>query len=386
MNLHEYQAKEVMKAYGLPVLNGYLCHTPEEAEKAAKDLGTAVCVVKAQVHAGGRGKAGGVKLAKSPEEAKQIASEILGMTLVTPQTGEQGKLVSKIYVEAGCPIENEYYVSLVLDRATKSISVIACAEGGTEIEEIAEHTPEKIINVQINPNAGYQSFQGLEVAFKLGLDAKQARGFSPILEKLYKVFIEKDLDMIEINPLVLTTDGEFLLLDAKCAVEDNALFRHPDLKEMMDEDEIDPKELRASKFGLSYVSLDGTIGCMVNGAGLAMGTMDMIKFCGGEPANFLDVGGGASKETVTEAFKILLSDDKVKGILINIFGGIMQCDVIAEGVLSAAKEIGVSVPLVVRLQGTNVKEGREILANSDLDIVSAETLDEAAMKIVELTK
>ena len=386
MNLHEYQSKKILKSYGLPILNGYLCYTPLEVEASYDNLKSAVCVVKAQVHAGGRGKAGGVKLAKSAKEAKEAANQILGMNLITPQTGAEGKVVKKVYVEAGCNIAKEYYLSLVLDRASKSVSVIACSEGGTEIEELAEHSPEKIFKAQINPSAGYQSFQGLEIGFQLGLDSNLALKFSGILSKLYSVFMQKDLALIEINPLVLTKDNEFVLLDAKCSVEENALFRHPDLKEMNDYEELDPRELQASKFGLSYVGLDGTIGCMVNGAGLAMATMDIIKFSGGEPANFLDVGGGASKETVTEAFKILLSDEKVKGILINIFGGIMKCDVIAEGVISAAKELGVKVPLVVRLQGTNVEQGRKLLSESGLNIVPAETMSEAAKKIVELAK
>lgn len=384
MNLHEYQSKQILKALGLPVLKGYLCYTPGEAEAAADNLDTPVCVIKAQVHAGGRGKAGGVKLAKSSLEAREHAESILGMKLVTPQTGAEGKIVRKVYVEAGCDIDKEYYLSLLVDRAKKSIAVVACSEGGTEIEELAEKSPEKIIKTYIDPRAGFQSFQGTETGLKLGLDIKLARKFSVLLAKLYDVFIEKDLSLIEINPLVVTKDQEFVLLDAKCSVEENALFRHPELKELMDYDEMDDRDREASKYDLAYVGLDGNIACMVNGAGLAMGTMDIIKFSGGEPANFLDVGGGASKEKVAAAFKILLSDENVKGILINIFGGIMQCDVLANGVVDAAKETGVSVPLVVRLQGTNVKQGREILAKSGLNIESAETMGEAAEKIVSL--
>ncbi len=386
MNLHEYQSKQVLKSFGLPVLRGYLCYTPGEIEAAADNLGGPVCVVKAQVHAGGRGKAGGVKLAKSSAEARELGSKILGMKLVTPQTGEEGKIVRKVYVEDGCQIDKELYLSLLVDRAKRSIAIIACADGGMDIEEIAEHTPEKIITRFIDPRAGLQSFQCMEIALALGVDISLTKKFQDILTKLYQVFIAKDLDLIEVNPLVITKSGEFVILDAKCSVDDNALFRHPELKEMADYDEMNARDLAASKFDLAYVGLDGDIACMVNGAGLAMATMDIIKFFGGEPANFLDVGGGANKEKVSAAFKILLSDEKVKGILINIFGGIMQCDVLANGVVEAAREIGVKVPLVVRLQGTNVKEGREILAKSGLNIVAVETMEQAANQIVSLTK
>jgi succinyl-CoA synthetase beta subunit len=375
-----------MACYGLPVLAGYVCYSPGEAEAAADNLKTPVCVVKAQVHAGGRGKAGGVKVTKSPAEARAAAEKILGMKLVTPQTGAQGKLVRKIYVEAGCNIEREFYLSMLVDRARKCISIVASTEGGMEIEEVAHSHPEKIHTVGVDPRVGLQPFQTASLLLKLGLPLAKQAAFSDLVMGLYKMFVENDLSLLEVNPLVLTKEGAFIVLDAKCAVDDNALFRHPKLKEMMDYDEQDARDLRAGKFGLSYVGLDGTIGCMVNGAGLAMGTMDIIKHFGGQPANFLDVGGGASKETVTEAFKILLSDENVKGILVNIFGGIMKCDVIAAGIVAAAKELSVKVPLVVRLQGTNVDLGRKILAESGLKIQPADTMDDAAKKIVAAVK
>jgi succinyl-CoA synthetase beta subunit len=386
MNLHEYQSKQVMKEYGLPILQGHLCYTVGEVEAAADKLGGGICVVKAQVHAGGRGKGGGVKVAKNPADARAHAQKIIGMNLVTPQTGAKGKHVSKVYVEAGCAIDKEYYISLVVDRANRAITIVASQEGGMDIEEVAHTSPEKIISMPIDPSTGYQPFYGLSLGFSLGFTAAQSKDFSVIVGKLYQLFVEKDLSMIEVNPLVLTKEGTFVVLDAKCSVDDNALFRQPALRAMLDYDEQDPKDLKATKFGLSYVALDGDIGCMVNGAGLAMATMDIIKFYGGEPANFLDVGGGASKETVTEAFKILLSDSQVKGILVNIFGGIMKCDVIATGVVEAAKELGVKVPLVVRLQGTNVALGKEILAKSGLKITPADTMDEAGRAIVEAVK
>ncbi len=388
MNLHEYQAKILMKSFGLPVLQGFACYTPGEAEAAADNMLTSspVVVVKAQVHAGGRGKAGGVKLAKSAAEARTHAEKILGMTLVTPQTGPKGKLVRKLYVESGCNIAKEYYLSLLVDRARKCISIIASTEGGMEIEEVAHNTPDKIITIGIDPKVGPQAFQLTQLGLKLGLDAAGIKDLGEVVKKLYTMFLAKDLALLEINPLVRTGDGKFVILDAKVAIDDNALFRHADLREMNDYDELDPKDLRASKHGLSYVALDGDIGCMVNGAGLAMATMDIIKFFGGNPANFLDVGGGASKETVTEAFKILLSDSQVKGILVNIFGGIMKCDVIANGIVEAAKELGVKVPLVVRLQGTNVDLGKKILAESGLKITPADTMDDAATKIVSAVK
>lgn len=386
MNLHEYQSKSFLAEYGIPVLPGYICYTPGEVEAAADRLGGGICVVKAQVHAGGRGKAGGVKLAKSAAEARTHGEAILGMTLVTPQTGAKGKLVRKVYVEGGCNIAKEFYLSLIVDRQKKAISVVASTEGGMEIEEVAHNHPEKIISVTVDPKVGIQFFQISQLAMKLGLDAALLKSFNPLMIALYRAFVERDLAMLEINPLVLTKENTFVVLDAKCSVDDNAVFRQPLLKGMMDYDEIDAKDLRASKYGLSYVALDGNIGCMVNGAGLAMATMDIIKSCGGNPANFLDVGGGASKETVTEAFKILLSDSQVKGILVNIFGGIMKCDVIANGIVEAAKELGVKVPLVVRLQGTNVELGRKILSESGLKITPAERMDEAAEKIVQAVK
>ncbi len=382
MNLHEYQSKELMRLAGLPVLEGQVCYTPGEVEAAADRLGP-VCVVKAQVHAGGRGKAGGVKLAKNSAEARAHGEKILGMTLVSPQTGPKGKLVRKVYVEAGCNIDREFYLSLLVDRAKRCVSFVASREGGVEIEEVAHKQPEKIITVAVDPKVGIQSYQGMQLGLRLGLDPAKAQQLSKLAAGLYNLFITKDLSLIEVNPLVLTKEGQFVLLDAKCAVDDNAVFRHPELQRYQDYDEQDPKDLRASKFGLSYVALDGSIGCMVNGAGLAMATMDIIKSFGGNPANFLDVGGGASKETVTEAFKILLSDSQVKGILVNIFGGIMKCDVIASGIVEAAKELAVKVPLVVRLQGTNVELGREILSKSGLKITAVDTMDDAGKKIVE---
>lgn len=386
MNLHEYQSKALMASYGLPVLKGFICYTAGEVEAAADNLGGGICVVKAQVHAGGRGKAGGVKLAKNAAEARAHGEKILGMKLVTPQTGAQGKIVRKVYVEAGCNIAREFYLSLLVDRATRSIALIASTEGGMEIEEVAHSNPEKIVRLQIDPRVGLQNFQAAELTLKLGLPADQIRPLGNILRGLYEMFLKNDLSLIEVNPLVLTKENTWILLDAKCAVDDSALYRHPELELCMDYDEMDPKDLRASKHGLSYVALDGNIGCMVNGAGLAMATMDIIGAFGGKPANFLDVGGGASKETVTEAFKILLSDNQVRAILVNIFGGIMKCDVIAAGVVEAARELAVKVPLVVRLQGTNVEIGRKILADSGLKITPADTMDDAARKAVESVK
>jgi succinyl-CoA synthetase beta subunit len=386
MNLHEYQAKQVLKAYGLPVLNGYLCYTPGEAEAAADNLGGGICVVKAQVHAGGRGKAGGVKLAKSSAEARDHAEKILGMKLVTPQTGAEGKIVRKVYVEAGCNIAKEYYLSILVDRAGRCVSIIASTEGGMEIEEVAHNTPDKILTVRVDPKVGLQGFQAAKLAIDLAVPVEARKNFVEVVKGLYKAFMGSDLAMLEINPLVLTKENTFVLLDAKVALEDNAAFRQKAIHEMMDYDEMDPRDLRAQKYGLNYVGLDGNIGCLVNGAGLAMATMDIIKEFGGEPANFLDVGGGATKENVTEAFRILLSDSKVKGILVNIFGGIMKCDVIATGIIEAAKEVGLKVPLVVRLQGTNVDLGRKMLADSGLAITPADTMDDAAKKIVALAK
>jgi succinyl-CoA synthetase beta subunit len=386
MNLHEYQAKQVLRKFGLPILAGHLCYTPGEAEAAADQLGGGICVVKAQVHAGGRGKAGGVKLAKSSAEARKHAEAILGMTLVTPQTGAQGKLVRKIYVEAGCNIAKEFYLSILVDRAKRCVSLIASTEGGMEIEEVAHKTPEKILNIQVDARVGLQAYQTAKLALDLAIPLEARKNFSQVVAGLYKAFIESDLAMLEVNPLVLTKENTFVVLDAKVALEDNAAFRQKAIHDMMDYDEQDSRDLRAQKYGLSYIGLDGNIGCLVNGAGLAMATMDIIKAFGGEPANFLDVGGGATKENVTEAFRILLSDSKVQGILVNIFGGIMKCDVIATGVIEAAKEVGLKVPLVVRLQGTNVDLGRKMLAESGLAITPADTMDDAARKIVSLAK
>ncbi len=386
MNLHEYQAKQVLKRFGLPILSGHVCYTPGEAEAAADQLGGGICVVKAQVHAGGRGKAGGVKLAKSSAEAREAAAKILGMKLVTPQTGAAGKIVHKVYVEAGCAIAKEYYLSMLVDRAKRCVSIIASTEGGMEIEEVAHKTPEKILNVRIDPKVGLQGYQAAKLAIDLGVPLEARKHFAQVVKGLYTAFVECDLALLEINPLVLTKENTFVLLDAKCALEDNAAFRQKEIHDMMDYDEQDPRDLRAQKYGLNYVGLDGNIGCLVNGAGLAMATMDIIKAFGGEPANFLDVGGGATKENVTEAFRILLSDTNVKGILVNIFGGIMKCDVIATGIIEAAKEVGLKVPLVVRLQGTNVDLGRKMLAESGLAITPADTMDDAAKKIVSLAK
>jgi succinyl-CoA synthetase beta subunit len=386
MNLHEYQSKMIMARCGLPVLAGYVCYTAGEAEGAADRLGGGVCVVKAQVHAGGRGKAGGVKLAKNSAEARAHAEKILGMTLVTPQTGKAGKLVRKVYVEAGCDITREFYLSLLVNRSEKCISIVGSTEGGMEIEEVAKKHPEKIATIGVDPRAGIQAYHGRKLGTKLGLDVTNSNKLFELVSTLYEVFVEHDLSLIEINPLVLTKQGSFVLLDAKCALDDNALYRQELLSGWRDYDEEDARDLSASKHGLNFVGLDGSIGCMVNGAGLAMATMDIIKKYGGEPANFLDVGGGASKEAVTEAFKLLLADKKVKGILVNIFGGIMKCDVIASGIVAAAREVSLSVPLVVRLQGTNVELGRKILSESGLSLSTADTMADGAQKIVALTR
>lgn len=389
MDLHEYQAKQLFKSYGIKVSKGILCYTPMEVQKAYDFVTTSernLAVVKAQVHAGGRGKAGGVKLVRSATEANKVAEEMLGMRLVTPQTGAEGKLVKKLYVEAGTDISHEYYLSLVVDRSTKSIGIIASPEGGMDIEEVAHSTPEKIFSVSIDTSVGLQNFQISSLANSLGFDKVQSRQFAQLLKSLYQCFMERDLSMLEINPLVLNTNNELIVLDGKVSIDDNALYRQPEVREYVDYDEQNAKDIEASRYGLNYIALDGNIGCMVNGAGLAMATMDIIKHFNGEPANFLDVGGGATKEKVIEAFKILLSDDKVSAILVNIFGGIMRCDVIAEGIVAAAKELSVQVPLVVRLQGTNVDLGKKILAESGLKLVPATYMDEAAEKVVQLAK
>ena len=386
MNVHEYQAKELLRAYGVAVPAGQLATTPAEAESAARALDAPVVVVKAQVHAGGRGKAGGIKLARSPAEAKKAASEILGMTLRSHQTGPEGKLVHKVYVEAGSEIERELYLALLLDRAAEKFALIASTEGGMEIEEVAARAPEKILTVHVDPNAGLQPYQARRIGFWLGLAAEPVRKLEVFLGGLYRLFVERDASLVEINPLVVTKGGELVALDAKLNFDDNALYRQPAVRALRDPEEEDPREREAKEIDLAYVGLDGDIGCMVNGAGLAMATLDMIQLCGGRPANFLDAGGGADKEKVKQAFKLILRDPAVKAILVNIFGGIVRCDLIAEGVVAAARELGVAVPLVVRLQGTNAPQGREILAASGLDITPAETLREAAEKVVAATR
>lgn len=382
MNIHEYQAKEILKKYGVAVPEGAVAFTPDEAEKAAQKLGSSLWVVKAQIHAGGRGKAGGVKLAKSLEEVKQLAKEMLGMTLVTHQTGPEGKEVKRVYIEEGSDIGTELYLSMLIDRATSRITFMASAEGGMDIEEVAAKTPEKIISVPIDPACGIQPFHVRRLAKALGIPKALGKDFQKFVFGMYEAFIDTDTSQIEINPLVITRDNKLIALDAKFNFDENALYRHPDIQALRDEDEEDPLELEASRFGLAYIKMDGNIGCMVNGAGLAMSTMDIIKLYGGEPANFLDVGGGANKEKVTEAFKLILSDPAVEGILVNIFGGIMRCDIIAEGVIAAAKEVNLSVPLVVRLAGTNVELGKKMLSNSGLAITPADDLADAAEKIV----
>jgi succinyl-CoA synthetase beta subunit len=382
VNVHEYQAKTLFKSFGVAVPEGQLATTPAEAAQAARSLGSPVVVVKAQVHAGGRGKAGGVKLAKSAAEAKQVASEILGMTLISHQTGPEGKLVRKVYVEAGCDIARELYLALLLDRATEKFAVIASTEGGMDIEEVAAKTPEKLLTVHIDPNGGLHPFHVRKVAEALKLTGTAATNLEAFLGGLYRLFVEKDASLVEINPLVVTKAGDLLALDGKLNFDDNALYRHSDIRELRDPDEEDPRERAAKEIDLAYVGLEGDIGCMVNGAGLAMATLDMIALCGGRPANFLDAGGGADKEKVKEAFKLILRDEKVKAILVNIFGGIVRCDLIAEGVVAAAQDLGVGVPLVVRLQGNNAAEGRAILSSSGLDITPAETLREAGERVV----
>jgi len=386
VNIHEYQAKGLLKSYGAPVLGGSVAYTAAEAVDAAKELGGPVWVVKAQIHAGGRGKAGGVKVVKSLDDVKSVAGELLGKTLVTHQTGPEGKEVGRIYVEDGCAIKEEYYFSLLVDRATSKVSMIVSTEGGMDIEEVAEATPEKIVTIGIDADTGLQPFHCRQVAFGLGLSGAAAKSCQKLVASVYKAFTELDASLLEINPLVLTEADDMVVLDAKMSFDGNALFRHPNVLELRDESEEDAKEIEASKHDLNYISLDGNIGCMVNGAGLAMATMDIIKLKGGEPANFLDVGGGATRERVTEAFKIILSDDNVEGILVNIFGGIMRCDVIAEGVVAAAREVALSVPLVVRLEGTNVELGKKIMAESGLPIITGDDLNDAAEKVVKAVK
>lgn len=383
MNIHEYQAKTLLRFYGVPVPRGGITSTSQEALEIAQTLSSGPWVIKAQIHAGGRGKGGGVKLAQSLEEVKDFADQILGMILITPQTGLQGRLVKKIYVEEGCSIAQEFYFSLLLDRASSCLTFLASTEGGVEIEEVAQTHPEKIIKVTIDPVVGFQSFHGRKLAYGLGFRGDQVKRLTSFAKGVYDTFVGLDASLIEINPLVLTSEGEILALDAKMSFDDNALYRHPDVENLRDLDEEDPMEREAALNELSYIKLDGNIGCMVNGAGLAMATMDIIKLYGGAPANFLDVGGGATRERVTEAFKIILSDSRVKGILVNIFGGIMRCDIIAEGIVEAVKDTHLTIPLVVRLEGTNVKLGKEIFAKSGLPIQSLDDLSEAANCIVK---
>jgi succinyl-CoA synthetase beta subunit len=383
MNIHEYQAKELLKKYNVPTVPGFLALDTESAVSAAEKIGGDVWVVKAQIHAGGRGKGGGVKVVKSLEEVKNKSDEILGMNLVTHQTGPKGQEVRKVYIEKGTNIVDELYLSIVVDRANSRVNFIASTEGGMDIEEVAENSPEKILTVDINPSVGIDERDVISISKALGLDDDLLGKSGSLLKNLYNAFVETDMSLLEINPLVLTGDRELVCLDAKVNFDDNALFRHPDIEELRDPDEEDPAELAANAIGLTYIKLDGNIGCLVNGAGLAMATMDIIKLYGEEPANFLDVGGSATKDKVTEAFKIILSDKNVKGILVNIFGGIMRCDVVAEGVLDAAREINISVPLVVRLEGTNVDEGKRIIEESDLTVISGSDLDDAAQKITK---
>ena len=386
MNIHEYQAKEVLRGFGVATGKGLPAFTIDEAVKAAETLGGPVWVVKAQIHAGGRGKGGGVKVVKSVADVKAEATRMLGMTLVTPQTGPAGKKVQRLYIEDGTAIARELYLSMLVDRETSRVAFIASTEGGMDIEQVAHDTPEKIISVQVDPAAGYAPYVGRRIAATLKLEGDQVKQCVKMMGQLYKAFTDTDMSLLEINPLVVTRDGNLICLDAKVDFDSNALDRHPEIKALRDLSEEDPKEIEASKFDLSYVALDGSIGCMVNGAGLAMATMDIIKLYGAEPANFLDVGGGATKEKVAAAFKIITADPKVKGILVNIFGGIMKCDVIAEGVIAAVKEVGLKVPLVVRLEGTNVDLGKKIIRESGLNVIPADDLDDAASKIVKAVK
>jgi len=386
MNIHEYQGKEILRKYGVSVPNGKVAYTPAEAEETARELSTDVCVVKAQIHAGGRGKGGGVKVAKSKSEVKGLARDILGMQLVTHQTGPEGKKVKRILVEEGCDIARELYLGMVIDRETSRVVMMASTEGGMEIEEVAEKTPEKILKEYVDPAVGFQAYQARNLAFGLGLEKAQVGKAVKLMMGLYQAFVDSDCSLAEINPMVVTGDGNVMALDAKMNFDSNALYRQKAIEEMRDFDEEDPNEIEASKHELSYISLDGNIGCMVNGAGLAMGTMDTIKLHGGSPANFLDVGGSADEERVTEAFKIILSDPKVKAILVNIFGGIMKCDIIAAGVIAAARQVDLKVPLVVRLEGTNVEIGKKLLADSGIDLISADGMKDAAEKVVAAAK
>src|SRR6478672_10589383 len=386
MNIHEYQAKQVLAKFGLPVPRGFPAMSVGEAKKAAQDLGGPVWVVKAQIHAGGRGKAGGVKVVKSIDDVEKESKRILGSTLVTHQTGPKGKQVNRLYIEEGSAIEKELYLSMLVDRESSRVAIVASTEGGMDIEKVAHDTPDKIVTITVDPVANICPHHVRRLSKALGLTGDSAKQMSPLITDLYRAFTQKDMSLLEVNPLVVTKDGKIICLDAKVGFDDNALFRHPDVAALRDETEEDEKEIQASKYDLNYVALDGEIGCMVNGAGLAMATMDIIKLYGAEPANFLDVGGGASKDKVTAAFKIITADTQVKGILVNIFGGIMKCDVIAEGVVAAVKEVGLRVPLVVRLEGTNVELGKKIIRDSGLNVIPADDLDDAAHKIVNAVR
>ncbi len=396
MNIHEYQAKTLLRDVGAPVSDGRVVTRAEDAKTAAGEMDGPLWVVKAQIHAGGRGKGhfaedgdggkGGVRLARSVEEAAQEAKAMLGRTLVTHQTGPAGKQVNRVYIEDGSGIETEMYLALLVDRGTSRVSFVCSTEGGMDIEEVAANTPDKILSFPVDPATGYQAFHGRRIAFALGLKGAQVKQCVRLMGILYGAFVDKDMEMLEINPLIVTDGGDLKVLDAKISFDGNAVYRHKDISELRDETEEDPKELAASKYDLNYISLDGEIGCMVNGAGLAMATMDIIKLYGSAPANFLDVGGGATKEKVTEAFKIITSDPQVKGILVNIFGGIMRCDVIAEGIVAAVREVGLQVPLVVRLEGTNVEKGKEIIESSGLDVIAADDLKDGAEKIVKAVR
>jgi succinyl-CoA synthetase beta subunit len=386
MNIHEYQAKQLLARFGVAVPRGAVAYTVREAEKAVKDLGGKLWVVKAQIHAGGRGKAGGIRPAKTAAEVREAANALLGATLVTKQTGPKGKEVKRVYIEEGCDVAKELYASVLVDRATSRVTILASEAGGMDIEEVAAKTPNKIIKVAIDPATGIEPFHARKVVYRLGLSGTAAASAAELLLGLYRAFVALDASLVEINPMVVTKDDRVLALDAKMNFDDNALFRHKDIEELRDEDEEDPAEIEATRNGLNYVKLDGNIGCMVNGAGLAMATMDTIKMAGGEPANFLDVGGGATRERVATAFKLIVRDPKVEGIMVNIFGGIMRCDVIAEGIVAAVREINLVVPLVVRLEGTNVDLGKEILARSGLKIIAADSLEDAARKIVKAVR
>jgi len=384
MKIHEYQAKAILAKHGVPVPRGEVSFTASDAEEIAKRLGTSVVVVKAQIHAGGRGKGGGVKLAKSPADAQKLATDMLGMTLVTHQTGPEGRVVARLLIEEGLAIQRELYLSIVLDRAAGKPVIMASAAGGMDIEEVAEKTPDKIVKVYIDPGVGVVPFEARQIGFGIGLDGPQVNKFVKVVAALYDAYVSTDASLLEINPLIVTASGDLLALDAKMNFDDNALYRHHEIKELRDLGEEDPLEIEASKFSLNYIHLDGNIGCMVNGAGLAMATMDIIKLAGGEPANFLDVGGGANAEQIRNAFKILMSDKNVKAVLINIFGGILRCDILAQGVIAAVKELGVPVPIVIRMEGTNVDEGKRLLHESGMQLTTADSMDEAAKKVVEL--